>query len=31
MRIFKDAESIKGEPLPENKRDKDTTKLKKDG
>jgi hypothetical protein len=31
MRIFKDAKSIKGKPFPENKRDKDKTKRKKDG
>ena len=31
MRIFKDAKSIKGEPFPENKRDKGKTKRKKDG
>jgi len=29
--MFKDAKSIKGEPFPENKCDKDKTKLKKDG
>jgi hypothetical protein len=30
MRIYKDAKSIKGEPFPENKSDKDKTKRKKD-